>query len=189
MPTNHRIATWALSLLLLSPGIFAAPVTDLPPGPSPEATMKPAEPVDDPVPTVFTRTEAGRALNLGQLESIQAETVLYEAQLARAKALNELHKNGYDRSLAQPFNPAPPSEDNKTEVKGTVQDTTPPQIVEITGNGTGYLAVLTLSNGNQVSVQTGNRVPGTEYVVKRVTLNEVVVADKNQSLMSLSFAG
>ncbi|MEB7891670.1 type IV pilus biogenesis protein PilP [Hafnia alvei] len=80
----------------------------------------------------------------------------------------------------------PTGSGKSTMSRTLVQDTTPPQIVEITGDGTGYLAILMLSNGNQVSVQTGNRIPGTEYVVKRVTLNEVVVADKNQSLMSLS---
>ncbi|MNV30462.1 Type IV pilus biogenesis [compost metagenome] len=61
--------------------------------------------------------------------------------------------------------------------------------MEITGTGNGYLAVLSLSNGNQVTVQAGNRIPGTDFIVKRVTLNEVVVSGNNQSLMSLSFAG
>lgn len=185
MPTNLRTTAWALCLLWLSPGVFATPTTTLPAAPSPE----PTEPVDAPQMTSFTRGEAGRALNLGQLESIQAETVLYEAQLARAKALNELQKNGYERVLDQPFNPAPPSLDGKADVKGAAQDAVPPQIVEITGAGNGYLAVLSLSNGNQVSVQTGNRIPGTGYVVKRITLNEVVVSGNNQPLMSLSFAG
>ncbi|HDO7154526.1 type IV pilus biogenesis protein PilP [Yokenella regensburgei] len=187
MPTNSLISRLALCLLLLSPGVFAEPTTALPPAPSLDTEVKTT--VEVPPPTTFTRAEAGRALNLGQLEAIQAETVLYEAQLARAKALNELQKNGYDRSLEQPFNPAPPAQDNKTEVKGAAQDVIPPQIVEITGNGTGYLAVLSLSNGNQVTVQTGNRIPGTDYVIKRITLNEVVVSGKNQSLVSLSFAG
>lgn len=191
MPTNLRSAVWALCLLWLSPVVFAAPTTTLPPAPSLESTAEQAEPANAPQSTTFTRVEAGRALNLGQLESIQAETVLYEAQLARAKALNELQKNGYDRGLDQPFNPAPPSLDGKAkaDVKGAAQDSIPPQIVEITGAGNGYLAVLSLSNGNQVTVQTGNRIPGTDYVVKRITLNEVVVSGNSQSLMSLSFAG
>ncbi|ELN3120752.1 type IV pilus biogenesis protein PilP, partial [Escherichia coli] len=60
---------------------------------------------------------------------------------------------------------------------------------EITGTGKGFTAVLALINGNQVTVQSGNRIPGTEYVVKRINLNEVVVAGKNQTLVSLSFAG
>lgn len=180
MPTNHLIASWALCLLLLSHGVFAAPVADLPSAPKESAAA--------PFPPMFTQVEAGRALNLGQLEAIQAETVLYEAQLARAKALNELQKNGYDRSLDQPFNPSPPAQDNKADVNGVPQDAVPPKVVEITGTKSGYLAVLSLNNGNQITVQTGNRIPGTEYVVKRINLNEVVVSGKNQSLMSLSFA-
>lgn len=184
MPTNNLISRLVLCVILLSPEVFAKPTTSLPPAPPLDMEMKTVMP-----PTTFTLAEAGRALNLGQLESIQAETVLYEAQLARAKALHELQKNGYDRSLEQPFNPTSPAQDNKTEVNGAAQDVIPPQIVEITGNGTGYLAVLTLSNGNQVTVQTGNRIPGTDYVIKRITFNEVVVSAKNQSLVSLSFAG
>lgn len=196
MPTvKSGVTPWALCLVLTAPGVFAAPVADISAAPiatpSAEKSVKPPASADIPQSTTFTRTEAGRALNLGQLEAIQAETVLYEAQLARAKALNELQKNGYDRPLDQPFNPVPPSQDNKVEVKGAAQDAVPPQIVEITGTGTGngFTAVLALSNGNQVTVQSGNRIPGTEYVVKRITLNEVVVAGKNQTLVSLSFAG
>ncbi|CAI1141826.1 type IV pilus biogenesis protein PilP [Serratia quinivorans] len=194
MPTvKSWLTPWALCLALAAPGVFAAPVADIPAAPpaipSAEPSVKPITSEDIPLPTTFTRTEAGRALNLGQLEAIQAETVLYEAQLARAKAFNELQKNGYDRGLSQPFNPAPPSQDNKTEIKGAAQDTVPPQIVEITGTGKGFTAVLALSNGNQVTVQSGNRIPGTEYVVKRINLNEVVITGKNQSLVSLSFAG
>ncbi|MGL4350130.1 MAG: type IV pilus biogenesis protein PilP, partial [Plesiomonas shigelloides] len=145
-------------------------------------------------PTTFTRAEAGRALNLGQLEAIQAETVLYEAQLARAKALSELQRNGYDRPFDQPFNPAPPSQDNtlNPDIKSASKDHIPPQIIEITGiRGVknGYSAVLVLNNGNVVTVETGHRIPGTGFVVKRININEVVVSGKNKSLLSLSFTG
>ena len=61
-------------------------------------------------------------------------------------------------------------------------------MVEITGSGNGFSAVLVLSNGNRVPVQNGSRVPGTEYTVKRVGFNEVVVSGKNNTLLSLSFA-
>ncbi len=179
MPTaKSRVTPWALCLVLIAPSVFAAPVADIPAAPPASPTVKPPTTADLPLPTTFARAEAGLALNLGQLEVIQAETVLYELQLARAKALNELQKNGYDRALDQPFNPAPPSQDNKSEVKGAVQDAAPPQIVEITGAGKGFTAVLALSNGNQVTVQVGNRIPGTEFVVKRININEVVVSGK-----------
>lgn len=183
---------WMLCIALLSQSVFAAPSTELPPAPAVKETPTPA-PVAKPAdtaPTTFTQNEQASALNLGVLESIQSETVLYEAQLARVKALSELQKNGYDRSLTQPFNPAPPSQDNnKTEVKGTTQTGSPPQVVEIAGTGKGYTALLSLSNGNQVSVQTGNRIPGTDFVVKKISLDEVVVSSPDQALVSLSFAG
>ncbi|EEP98769.1 hypothetical protein yruck0001_7740 [Yersinia ruckeri ATCC 29473] len=181
-------------MALTAPSVFAAPVTDVRTTPTaiPDTeTVVPAPASSDiPPTTVFTRTEAGRALNLGQLESIQAETVLYEAQLARAKALNELQKNGYDRSLDQPFNPAPPSQDNsKKEVKGATKDAVLPHVIEITGNGKVFTALLALGNGNQVTVQVGQRIPGTDFVVKHVSINDVVVSGADQSLVSLSFAG
>ena len=97
MPTvKSWVTPWALCLVLTAPSVFAAPVADIPAAPlaipSAEKPVKSPTSVDIPLPTTFTRTEAGRALNLGQLEAIQAETVLYEAQLARAKALNELQR-------------------------------------------------------------------------------------------------
>lgn len=139
--------------------------------------------------TTFSQNEASRALNIGKLEEIQAGTVLYEAQLAMARALNELHKNGFDGTLERPFNPAPPSQDTQKLIKVTEEYSSPPQVVEITGSGNGFSAVLVLSNGNRVPVQNGSRVPGTEYTVKRVGFNEVVVSGKNNTLLSLSFAG
>ncbi|UJT80924.1 type IV pilus biogenesis protein PilP (plasmid) [Edwardsiella piscicida] len=187
MPTKNLLAYLALCMMLLPSGGRAAPIEPTAPTLN-TAESKPTQ-TDTPSPTTFSRVEAGRALNLGQLEAIQAETVLYEAQLARAKALKELQNNGYDRSLDQPFNPAPPSQDNKPAVKGAVQDAIPPQIVEITGTNSGYQAVLSLTNGNQVTVQAGNQIPGTDYIVKRITLNEVVVSGRNQTLVSLSFSG
>lgn len=185
---------WMLCIGLITQSVLAAPSTDLPPAPTPlvkeNISPVPAIKTVDIPPTTFTQSEQASALNLGVLESIQSETVLYEAQLARVKALSELQKNGYDRSLAQPFNPAPPAQDNsKTEVKGSNQTSTPPQVVEIAGSGKGYSALLSLSNGNQVTVQTGNRIPGTDFVVKKISLDEVVVSSPDQPLVSLSFAG
>jgi type IV pilus biogenesis protein PilP len=192
MPINKfGVKSCAFCLVLAVQGVIAAPVSDLPPAPQVNSTPEQAKPntASQPSTTVFAQKEAVRALNLGQIEAIQAETVLYEFQMARVKALNELNKNGYDGLLDQPFNPAPPAQDSKTTVKGTAQEATPPQVVEISGDGKEYTALLALSNGNQVSVQNGNQIPGTDYVVKRITISEVVVSGPKQSLLSLSFAG
>lgn len=196
MPTvKYRAMPWALCLVLTALGVSAAPITALPAAPSAIPATEPVTPVISVIPgqpqppAPLTRIREERALDLGQLESIQAETVLYEAQLARVKALSELQKNGADRSLAQPLNVAPPPQEGHTEVTGATRDDGPPQILEITGNRHAFTAVLLFGNGNQVTVQTGNRVPGTDYVVKRISLNEVVVTGKNTALVSLAFAG
>lgn len=191
MSNNHPSVCLTLCLMLMSSGAIAAPTADPLPVSLPDTHEKKPSPEDVPTPVVGPRIQNSYALHLEHLETIQAETVLYEAQLARAKALNELQKNGYDHTLEPPFNPAPSSQDDKTEIKGTgmIQNTALPQILEITGAGSGYLAVLSLFNGNQITVQAGQRIPGTDYVVKRITLNEVVISGKNQSLISLSFAG
>ncbi|MCW7763429.1 type IV pilus biogenesis protein PilP [Photorhabdus luminescens] len=187
----QNLKTWLLSIVLITPTVTAAPVTELP-----SSSTIIDEPTESPVTTstqtltTFNRAETGRALNLGQLESIQAETVLYEAQLARAKALNELQKNGYDRSFDLPFNPVPPVQDsNQADIKGAAQDTALPQVIEITGRGKDFTALLTLSSGNQVTIRTGSRIPGTDYVVQRISINEVIITAPNRSLTSLSFAG
>ncbi len=183
---------WMLCISLITQSVLAAPSTDLPPAPAFKENILPIPAIKtaEIPPTTFTQSEQASALNLGVLESIQSETVLYEAQLARVKALSELQKNGYDRSLAQPFNPAPPAQDNsKAEVKGSAKTFIPPQVIEISGSGKGFSALLSLSNGNQVTVQTGNRIPGTDFVVKKISLDEVVVSSPEQPLVSLSFAG
>ncbi|MBC8950064.1 type IV pilus biogenesis protein PilP [Xenorhabdus sp. TS4] len=186
----QNIKVWLLSMVLITPAVNANPDTDLPS--SSTVISEPKEPsITTPTQTVttFKRTEAGRALNLGQLESIQAETVLYEAQLARAKALSELQKNGYDSSFELPFNPASPIQDsNQIDIKGATQDTTLPQVIEISGRGKNFTALLTLNNGNQVTIQTGGQIPGTDYVVRRISINEVIITAPNRPLISLSFA-
>ncbi|MGK2894518.1 type IV pilus biogenesis protein PilP [Klebsiella michiganensis] len=132
---------------------------------------------------------AGQPLNLGSLETIQAETVLFEAKVARAKALGELQKSGVDSDPAPLFNPAPPAPADAQTVKGASPDTTPPQVVEIAGSGNTLSALLVLSNGNQVRVQPGSRVPGTNYTVSRISFNEVVVSSPGHAAISLTFAG
>ncbi len=177
-------------MALITPAVNANPDTDSPSS-STAINEPPESSITTPTQTVttFKRTEAGRALNLGQLESIQAETVLYGAQLARAKALSELQKNGYDSSSELLFSPVSSIQDSdQTDIKGATQETTLPQVIEISGRGKNFTALLTLNNGNQVTIQTGSQIPGTDYVVRRISINEVIIAAPNKSLISLSFA-
>lgn len=127
--------------------------------------------------------------SLGRLEDIQAKTLLYEAQLAQAKALAELQKNGYDPAGNAPFNPQPTvTEKDKVEPRAARDSKTPPQVVEISGSQV-LSAILQLENGHQVRVQAGNRIPGTVWTVAKITLGEVTVSSPDDGLISLAFAG
>lgn len=178
-----------LSLLFLSPLAVCA----TPPAPVPVQTKAgmegslPATP-DASRPVKILRSTTGQPLNMGSLEVIQSETVLFEAQVSRARALDELQKSGSEATASLPFNPAPPADGNPQAIKGTT-DNTPPEVIEISGQGTSLSALLSLSNGNQVYVRTGGRVPGTDYTVSKITLDEVVLSARDKSLLSLSFSG
>lgn len=189
MQTVNPARRLVLCLLLLSPSVMAAPVATLPSAPSPAQNTSPPSPPPVPRPVTVMHDSAGQPLNLGSLETIQAETVLFEARVARAKALGELQKSGVDSDPVPLFNPAPPAATDAQAVKGASTDTTPPQVVEIAGSGNALSALLVLSNGNQVRVQPGSRVPGTNYTVSRISFNEVVVSAPGRTAMSLTFAG
>lgn len=143
---------------------------------SPADAVRPADPV-------------AQDNSFGRLEDIQTKTVLYEFQLAQAKALNELQKNGYDAVLGGPFNPQPatPTKDSAA-AKPAEESRTLPLIVEISG-GQQLSATLQLEGGNQVRVQAGSRIPGTAWTVAKITFGEVTVSSPDKGLVSLAFAG
>lgn len=171
---NTAITCWVLCLALNGTGAFASPVTDIVAAPSAASVGKSSPPA-----TVSTKAaqpdsavqkrDAQRTLTLEKLEAIQAETVLFEAQLAREKVFRELQKSS-----------------NRPDQQ---QASLPPQVVEITASGRDFTAVLLLGNGNLITVRQEDRIPGTDDVVKRITLNEVVVSGHDQMPFSLSFAG
>jgi type IV pilus biogenesis protein PilP len=145
----------------------------------------PALPAD-----VLVQSTPGAGDNsMGRLEDIQAKTLLYEAQLAQAKALNELQKNGYDAVLGVPFNPQPAATAKDSASAKPAQDSRSlPLIVEVSG-GQQLSATLQLDGGNQVRVQAGSRIPGTPWTVAKITFNEVTVSSPDKGLVSLAFAG
>lgn len=179
-----------LSALLSGQMAVAGPAT--PAGLSPQGgTSNETTPTaaHAPAATVVVTDTGGRDNSMGRLEDIQAKTLLYEAQLAQAKAFNELQKNGYDAVLGGPFNPQPatPVKDN-ADAKPAQESKAPPLIVEISG-GQQLSATLRLDGGNEVRVQAGSRIPGTVWTVTKITFSEVTVSSAGGGLMSLAFAG
>lgn len=140
-------------------------------------------------PLVVAPESAARDTSLGRLEDIQAKTLLYEAQLAQAKAFNELQKNGYDAELGGPFNPQPATVvKDSASAKPAQESRALPMIVEISGSQQ-LSATLQLDGGNQVRVQAGSRIPGTAWTVSKITFSEVTVSSPDRGLVSLAFAG
>lgn len=166
------ITDWRFLLLAL---LLAGGCVEAAPPPAPPAIVTAASDVSDN--------------SHGRLEDIQAKTLLYEAQLAQAKAFNELQKNGYDAVLGAPFNPRPaaPVKDN-ADAKPAQENKAPPLIVEISG-GQQLSATLRLEGGNEVRVQAGSRIPGTGWTVTKITFSEVTVSSTGGGLVSLAFAG
>lgn len=149
-----------------------------------------AAPAPPPAPTAIVTAAPDAPDNShGRLEDIQAKTLLYEAQLAQAKAFNELQKNGYDALLGVPFNPQPvaPSKDSSA-AKPAQESRALPLIVEISG-GQQLSATLQLDGANQIRVQAGSRIPGTAWTVSKITFSEVTVSSPDKGLVSLAFAG
>lgn len=137
-----------------------------------------------------TNERPGDTLNLERIERIQGDTLLFEAQAARAKALQSLQQNnGYDVSLPSPLTqtliaPAPgvtPPTDTPPA------RTSLPRIVEIAGSGKALRTRLALSDGASVEVTTGQRIPGTGDTVKNITAQEVQITTATGEVHTLPF--
>ena len=153
----------------------------------PAAVTGPAlpPPVAIPVPADLPAD----TLNLARLERIQSDTLLYEAQGARAKALLSLQQNnGYDASVPSALTqtllaPAPgKTPDPATTVRGSL-----PRIAEIAGSGKQLRARLVLADGAGVEVVAGQRVPGSGHTVKHITAQEVQVTTAAGETHTLAF--
>lgn len=127
------------------------------------------------MPADTTGLDDSKNLTLGRLETIQSETVVVEAQVIRAKAIKSLQEsNGYSQSLPGVLPGSLNSSDSAVPVK-TKQEAMP-LISEIYGAGNKLIAKIVLSDGSYSEVAQNQRIPGTRYVVKRITANEVIVS-------------
>lgn len=98
-----------------------------------------------------------RVQRLGQLEQIQAETVILEAKAARARVQKELEDNGIVATI--------PTASRL------------PSVQEIYGTGNRLVARLRWSDGSQAELAAGQRVSGTAFSITHLTAREVRVSD------------
>ncbi|EEJ4252259.1 type IV pilus biogenesis protein PilP [Salmonella enterica subsp. enterica serovar 4,[5],12:b:-] len=106
-----------------------------------------------------------------QVEQIQAETVIYEAKLARQKAVSELRNldlNGVTGSTAAIHSPPGPSLPD-ADVSLTQAISKAMRVTEIWGTPEQMSARITLPDGSVADVSAGQQLPGTPYSVESVT--------------------
>lgn len=138
---------------------------------SPQSELTP----DMAMPTDNTGQDDSKNLTLGRLETIQSETVVVEAQVIRAKAIKSLQEsNGYSQSLPGVLPGSLNTSDSAVPVKAKQE--VMPLISEIYGAGNKLIAKIVLNDGSYSEVTQNQRIPGTRYVVKRISANEVIIS-------------
>lgn len=143
--------------------------------------------------------EDASRITLGELETLQAETLLYEARLARDKARNELKKYGVTdtpQATAQMPTPTPQRDDTPSysgageiaNLSDSAGQVVLPQIIQIFGQGHHLQAKLLLNSSLRITVSQGSKIPGTPFVVRQITPQRVEVQKPGEPTSTLVFA-
>lgn len=127
--------------------------------------------------------------NVIHMEEIQAQTMLYKAQLLRDKALTELQKLSSGADSPSMVSAPLPYDTSATQSAPTAsaRDEPPPQVIQITGEGKTLSALIRLSGGNQLMVQAGNTIPGANLKVEKITFDAVTVSKAGKQPWMLAF--
>lgn len=167
-----------------------APVTTLPPPPSASASAPASVPVPVPAPPdVKTVAPPSTGGTVAHMEDIQAQTLLYKAQLMRDKALAELQKISGNSDVPA-VSGAPLSYDTSAIQSAPVasaRDDTSPQVIQITGDGKTFSALIRTNRGSQLMVHAGNTIPGTNLKVDKITFDAVTVSTAGKPPRILAF--
>lgn len=170
---RNSLFAFTFATLVLCPVLVRAA------GPETPATSTPASTsATSPPPDVVTTANAGAGGTVAHLEDIQAQTMLYKAQLLRDRALTELQKLSTSDSL--PVSGASlPYDTSATQSASAAfaRDDTPPLVVQITGEGKTFSALIRTNHGNQLMVHAGNTIPGTNLKVDNITFDAVTVSN------------
>ncbi|EMK9438879.1 type IV pilus biogenesis protein PilP [Escherichia coli] len=105
-----------------------------------------------------------------QIEQIQDETALYEAMLAREKIRHELRT----LELGVPAE-ARGQPESTSAVTTNTQALPSPRLTEIFGVQPHLSARIELLGGNITDVKAGQNLPGTPYLVEKITPDSVVL--------------
>lgn len=194
MPKNS-VFICGVVLMALSTGAFAQPtpaiilsaeVASAASGREPAAAAVPSTPTADTSESVPINPGAG--LTGGQLEALQAKTLLLEAQVQAARLQKELTTTetagaGENGPAAGPFAMNMPADVGATPVQAAPATTRGPgriTVLEVSGRGNALQATLSFPDGRRSVVKAGNTLPGSTLTVKAISLSGVTLSDGQQ---------
>lgn len=162
-----------------------------PPAPTPAmaAVVKPLPPklvaIASVAATPANQNAASNSVLYRKLDELRSENAILTESLKNAELRSKISTAGVNPTGQ--FNPTPGG------TKGFPDSTFPgssaplsAQVQMVSGSGNNLTALISLSSGGSVPARVGSNIYGLG-VVKSISLNEVVVASKNQTL-SLPFA-
>lgn len=190
-----RVFICGAVLMALSTGAFAQPTPAIIPsaevasaasGREPAAAAVPSTPTADTSESVPINPGAG--LTGGQLEALQAKTLLLEAQVQAARLQKELTTTetagaGENGPAAGPFAMNVPADVGATPVQAAPAATRAPgriTVLEVSGHGNALQATLSFPDGRRSVVKAGNTLPGSTLTVKAISLSGVTLSDGQQ---------
>ncbi|EKC4133030.1 type IV pilus biogenesis protein PilP [Salmonella enterica subsp. enterica] len=190
-----RVFICGAVLMALSTGASAQPTPAIIPsaevasaasGREPAAAAVPSTPTADTSESVPINPGAG--LTGGQLEALQARTLLLEAQVQAARLQKELTTTetagaGENGPAAGPFAMNVPADVGATPVPAAPAATRTPgriTVLEVSGRGNALQATLSFPDGRRSVVKAGNALPGSTLTVKAISLSGVTLSDGQQ---------
>ncbi|EHD3318817.1 type IV pilus biogenesis protein PilP [Salmonella enterica subsp. enterica serovar Emek] len=198
-----RVFICGAVLMALSAGAFAQPTPAIIPSAEVASAASGREPAAAAVPSTQTADTSasvpitervpinpGAGLTGGQLEALQAKTLLLEAQVQAARLQKELTTaetagdggNG-PAAAAGPFAMNMPADVGATPVQANPAATRAPgriTVLEVSGRGNALQATLSFPDGRRSVVKTGNTLPGSTLTVKAISLSGVTLSDGQQ---------
>ncbi|EAS6241441.1 type IV pilus biogenesis protein PilP [Salmonella enterica] len=194
-----RVFICGAVLMALSAGTFAQPTPAIIPSAEVASAVSGREPAAAAVPSTPTPTSTadasdivpinpGEGLTGGQLEALQAKTLLLEAQVQAARLQKELTTtetagDGGNGPAAGPFAMNMPADVGATPVQAAPAATRAPgriTVLEVSGRGNALQATLSFPDGRRSVVRAGNTLPGSTQTVKAISLSGVTLSDGQQ---------
>lgn len=189
MPKNSVFIRGVI-LMAFSTGVFAQPTPAVPL--AADVTEPSTAAVSSKTPGDASETVPifpGNSVTGGELEVLQAKTLLLEAKVAAARLKKQLS----EADRLSPADSAPSVSDPGVPMGMTGMSGTPVQappvearhsgriaVLEVSGRGQNLQATLSFPDGRQGVVQVGSLLPGTTLTVKAITLSSVTLSDGQQ---------